>query len=167
MFKKVKQAFGMSVEKSRHELEVSDSPKNPVIHVNDLKEHLVGMYEYKENQDHEIDMLNQRIEELKSIEQMYRAALITLDEYKRTTERAEQNARQEKGKNQQYEKQINTINGELNSFKIRENMMKDYKEQVKHEVILKTKEGLLDLILKHKGNLSKKLIKDLINDYQS
>ena len=147
------------------QVQVIDAPENPVIKVSDLKEHMVSLFEYREQQENEIDYLKNRVEDGEKNLQMYKASLVTLDEYKKIIDRHVTKVTDLTEKIEHLKKELSEKNDYINTYKVKENMMRDYKQQVHKEIRQELLKNIISNIKLIKGNLSKRHVIEVINDF--
>lgn len=161
--KKSLMAYFKSKAKKNEEL-VVDTSTEISIAVPDIKQYLVDEYERTRVLQLTNESLEQQLEEAKAIKLKYDAALVTLDEYSRRIKSSEFSITREKEKNANMQQELSKMRDELNSYKIQMTRAAITKEDMRDEIVEAYKQELIDKINKHKGNLSKKIVCDLIAD---
>lgn len=137
-----------------------------VVSVPDIKEYLVKEYERVNQLLLNNEVLERRLEEARELETKYNAALVTLDEYSKRVDAAEQRIERQRELTEFERKRARAANDELNSYKIKLNDAALTKEEIKAEIIDQTKAGIISQIKDTKGNLSKKMICDIVGAYR-
>ena len=132
--------------------------------VPDIKQYLVDEYERSRALQLTNEGLEQQLEEAKAVQLKYDAALVTLDEYSRRIKSSEFSITREKEKCASMQHELDKMRDELNSYKIQLNRAAITKEAIRDEIVEAYKRELIDKINKHKGNLSKKNVCELIAD---
>lgn len=143
------------------------------IKVPDLKQYLVSGYEEIREVKKQNSILEKELEEQKKNELLYKATLVTLNEFRKRDEENKSEIEGLKNKIIDKNEEINNINNELNTYKIREQEVEVKKIQIEKEIENaeycareELKKNLKNKVKETKGNLSKdKVVKiiDLIN----
>ena len=151
-------------------------PKKPIVQevsIPDLKQYLVNGYEEIRQVKQENLKLETELENQKKFEQLYGGALVTLEEFRRRDEENNKEIGKLKEKIKQKQDELDTLNSELNTYKIKqyeydkkEAKMKQIIEEEKATVLCKIKENLSYKIENTKGRLSKVDIINIINNFK-
>lgn len=149
-------------------------PKKPIVQevsVPDLKQYLVNGYEEIRKVKQKNSELENQLEEQKKFEQLYGGALVTLEEFRRRDEENNKEIGKLKEKIKQKQDELDTLNSELNTYKIKQYEYDKKEENIKKEIemeIYKTlgeaKKRLCCIIKDTKGTLSKNGVVDIINN---
>lgn len=140
------------------------------IKVPDLKQYLVNGYEeIRQVKQKNIELENQ-LEEQKKFEQLYEGTLVTLSEFKQRDDDNKKENERLRGIIENKNKEINNINSQLNTYKIKQieydkrekNLKNEIEENVKSKIAI-LKETLCSKIKNTKGNLKKERIIEIIN----
>lgn len=139
------------------------------IKVPDLKQYLVNGYEEIRQVKKENIELENQLEEEKKNKQLYEGALVTLSEFKQRDKDNKNEIDRLKNKIKEKEQEINNINSQLNTYKIRQieydkrekNLKNEINENVKAKIDI-LKDNICNEIKNTKGNLSKDRIIDII-----
>lgn len=142
-----------------------DKRQDIVVAVPDIKEHLVKEYERVNDLLLENKGLEQQLEEARETEMKYKAALVTLDEYSKRLESAKTDIDILKGTIRNKNEEIRQSRDEVNSYKIKFNEAAITKSEIEAEIVDEAKKGIISLVNGLKGNLSKKIVCDIINSY--
>ena len=140
------------------------------IKVPDLKQYLVNGYEeIRKVKQKNIELENQLEEENKN-KQLYEGTLVTLSEFKQRDDDNKKEINRLENKIKEKDKEINNINSQLNTYKIKQieydKREKNLKNEIEKSIKLKIeilKETLCNKIKNTKGNLSKEKIIEIIN----
>ena len=139
------------------------------IKVPDLKQYLVNGYEEIRQVKKENIELENQLEEEKKNKQLYEGALVTLSEFQQRDKDNKNEINRLKNKIKEKEQEINNINSQLNTYKIRQieydkrekNLKNEINENVKRKINI-LKDNICNKIKNTKGNLSKDKIIDII-----
>lgn len=140
--------------------------KKAVISVPEIKEYLLNEFEKVEILNRTIQELEAELEKAKEIDQKYAAALVTLDQYSRRLEFADKSTQKAKSDHSSMYEKYRGVCDELNSFKIKFNKLATEKEEMKLEIVDQFKTELILMINNYKGNLSKKIVSQIISEAQ-
>lgn len=139
------------------------------IKVPDLKQYLVNGYEEIRKVKQENIELENRLEEEKKNKQLYDGALVTLDEFRRRDDDNKKEIERLKQKLEDKQDEIDNLNSELNTYKIKQNEYdkkeKNLKQEIEEEkrwVLANYKKRLCNDIRNTKGVLSKDKVISLI-----
>ncbi len=135
-----------------------------VVSVPDIKEYLVNEYERVEKLRRKNEDLESQLEDARELKYKYDAALVTLDEYKKRLERAEQALDRERQKVEDARKETATIKDANNSYKIMLHDAALTKEEIADEIVVEFKSCLAENFNKIKGNLSRSMVAKIINE---
>lgn len=135
-----------------------------VVEVADIKEYLVNEYERVDKLRQKNEELESELEEARKLKFKYDAALVTLDEYKKRLERADQQIDKERQKVADARKETAKAKDELNSCKIILHDAALTKEAIKDEIVAEFKSNLVENINAVKGSLSKMIVAKIINE---
>ena len=135
-----------------------------VVEVADIKEYLVNEYERVDKLRQKNEELELQLEQARELKFKYDAALVTLDEYKKRLERADQQIEKEKQRVEIARKETAKAKDELNSYKIIMHDTALTKEAIMDEVVLEFKSNLVENFNAVKGNLSKMIVAKIINE---
>ena len=139
------------------------------IKVPDLKQYLVNGYqEIRQVKKENVELENQ-LEEEKKNRQLYEGALVTLSEFQQRDKDNKNEINRLKNKIKEKEEEINDINSQLNTYKIRQieydkrenNLKNEINENVKNRINI-LKENICNKIKNTKGNLSKDRMIEII-----
>lgn len=139
------------------------------IKVPDLKQYLVNGYEeIRQVKKEKIELENQ-LEEEKKNKQLYEGALVTLSEFQQRDKDNKNEINRLKNKIKEKEQEINNINSQLNTYKIRQieydkrekNLKNEINENVKRKINI-LKDNICNKIKNTKGNLSKDKVIDIV-----
>ena len=139
-------------------------PQELQIKVPDIKEYLVREYEAAKDRELQIECLEIRLKEADELKMKYDAAMITLKEYRDRLDNEE--AKKDKLR-QKIEKETaakHEARDELNSYKIKFHELNRTKDELRDEVIDDVKRNIIENIQKHKGNLSKRAVIEIIEN---
>lgn len=139
---------------------LSDAPV--VVAVPDIKEYLVKEYERARELVARIEELEKQLEEAELVRDQYKAAMVTLEEYSGRAKSAETKLSSERQKTAAAKEETKKALDKINSYKILMNNAALTKEEIKEEVVDEVKKAIIDEVAKLKGNLSKKIVYDLI-----
>lgn len=139
------------------------------IKVPDLKQYLVNGYEEIRQVKKENIELENQLEEEKKNRQLYEGALVTLSEFRQRDKDNKNEIDRLKNKIKEKEQEINNINSQLNTYKIKQieydkrekNFKNEINENVKRKINI-LKDNICNKIKNTKGNLSKDKIIDII-----
>ena len=139
------------------------------IKVPDLKQYLVNGYEEIRQVKKENIELENQLEEEKKNKQLYEGTLVTLSEFQQRDKDNKNEIDRLKNKIKEKEQEINNINSQLNTYKIRQieydkrekNLKNEINENVKRKINI-LKDNICNKIKNTKGNLSKDKIIDII-----
>ena len=139
------------------------------IKVPDLKQYLVNGYEEIRQVKKENIELENQLEEEKKNKQLYEGALVTLSEFQQRDKDNKNEINRLKNKIKEKEQEINNINSQLNTYKIKQieydkrekNLKNEINENVKTKIDI-LKDNICNKIKNTKGNLSKDKIIDII-----
>lgn len=149
-------------KKNETSLVVKEQPV--VISVPDIKEYLVNEYERVDKLRMENERLESQLEKAMEMKYKYDAALVTLDEYKKRLERAEQSLEREKRKVEDARNETAKVKDEINSYKILLHDAALTKEEMTDEITSELKSDLVERIKKTTGNLSRSVVVKIINE---
>ena len=138
------------------------------IKVPDLKQYLVNGYEEIRQVKKENIELENQLEEEKKNKQLYEGALVTLSEFQQRDKDNKNEINRLKNKIKEKEQEINNINSQLNTYKIKQieydkrekNLKNEINENVKTKIDI-LKDNICNKIKNTKGNLSKDKIIDI------
>ncbi len=139
------------------------------IKVPDLKQYLVNGYEEIRQVKKENIELENQLEEEKKNKQLYEGALVTLSEFQQRDKDNKNEIDRLKNKIKEKEQEINNINSQLNTYKIRQieydkrekNLKNEINENVKRKINI-LKDDICNKIKNTKGNLSKDKVIDIV-----
>ena len=139
------------------------------IKVPDLKQYLVNGYEEIRQVKKENIELENQLEEEKKNRQLYEGALVTLSEFRQRDKDNKNEIDRLKNKIKEKEQEINNINSQLNTYKIKQieydkrekNLKNEINENVKRKINI-LKDNICNKIKNTEGNLSKDKIIDII-----
>ena len=139
------------------------------IKVPDLKQYLVNGYEEIRQVKKENIELENQLEEEKKNKQLYEGALVTLSEFQQRDKDNKNEINRLKNKIKEKEQEINNINSQLNTYKIRQieydkrekNLKNEINENVKRKINI-LKDNICNKIKNTKGNLSKDKVIDIV-----
>ena len=139
------------------------------IKVPDLKQYLVNGYEEIRQVKKENIELENQLEEEKKNKQLYEGALVTLSEFRQRDKDNKNEINRLKNKIKEKEQEINNINSQLNTYKIRQieydkrekNLKNEINENVKRKINI-LKDNICNKIKNTKGNLSKDKVIDIV-----
>ena len=139
------------------------------VKVPDLKQYLVNGYEEIRQVKKENIELENQLEEEKKNRQLYEGALVTLSEFKQRDKDNKNEIDRLKNKIKEKEQEINNINSQLNTYKIRQieydkrekNLKNEINENVKRKINI-LKDNICNKIKNTKGNLSKDKVIDIV-----
>ena len=139
------------------------------IKVPDLKQYLVNGYEEIRQVKKENIELENQLEEEKKNKQLYEGTLVTLSEFQQRDKDNKNEINRLKNKIKEKEQEINNINSQLNTYKIKQieydkrekNLKNEINENVKTKIDI-LKDNIRNKIKNTKGNLSKDKIIDII-----
>ena len=146
------------------EREVERRQELATVQVRDIKEYLLDEYERSQKLFEQNEKLKVQILEVEEIKIKYDATLVTLDEYKARLESYDRRFLEQEEKLQQAKEKTMQTRDELNDYKIKFQRASITKEEIKAEIEMEVKNDILDRIMKHKGNLSKKTAADIIKN---
>lgn len=138
----------------------------PSIPVRDLKEYLVRDFQQIQANEIEISNLNKQIERLEKIEIEYKATLITLEEFDSRIEREKKKNEELYERNIELKQTIKELNEKINDCAIREKQAIDKINNCQDVVLKEYKKALFKEIKNIKGNLTKKMIYDIIDSFE-
>ena len=156
----------MNFFKKNKENELVVQNNLPTIPVRDLKEYLVKDFQQIEADRIEINRLKKEIDRLEQIELKYNATLITLEEFDARVEREKQRNQELLEKINVQKEHIKELNEKINDCAIREKQAIDKINNCQNVVLKEYKKALLKEIKNIKGNLSKKMICDIIDSFE-
>lgn len=155
--------------------EFQEEKTNELVAVNDLKQYVVDAYEKEKTLSSSIEQMKNEIKELK--DKLKEAAIekVVLDQKNDEVNRLESRVSQRERKIGLLEDSIDSLKNDLNTYRIKyrdtEKTIEDLKIQNKQEtsnqVMIgrdKLKSNLMQQVEEHKGNLSKKIVLDLISN---
>ena len=156
----IKEKIVMLIPKKENEKEIK---------VPDLKQYLVNGYEEIRQVKKENIELENQLEEEKKNKQLYEGALVTLSEFQQRDTDNKNEINRLKNKIKEKEQEINNINSQLNTYKIKQieydkrekNLKNEINENVKTKIDI-LKDNICNKIKNTKGNLSKDKIIDII-----
>lgn len=157
IFKRIKETSLATKEDKRQDI---------IVNVPDIKEYLVKEYERVNDLVLINKGLEQQLEEARETETKYKAALVTLDEYSKRLKSAETGINHLKGAIQNKNEEIRQTRDEVYSYKIKFDEAAITKSEIETEIVNEVKVGIISLINSLKGNLSKKIVCDIINSYR-
>ena len=139
------------------------------IKVPDLKQYLVNGYEEIRQVKKENIELENQLEEEKKNRQLYEGALVTLSEFQQRDKDNKNEIDRLKNKIKEKEQEINNINSQLNTYKIKQieydkrekNLKNEINENVKRKINI-LKDNICNKIKNTKGNLSKDKVIDIV-----
>lgn len=139
------------------------------IKIPDLKQYLVNGYEEIRQVKKENIELENQLEEEKKNKQLYEGTLVTLSEFQQRDKDNKNEIDRLKNKIKEKEQEINNINSQLNTYKIRQieydkrekNLKNEINENVKTKVDI-LKDNICNKIKNTKGNLSKDKVIDIV-----
>ena len=139
------------------------------VKVPDLKQYLVNGYEEIRQVKKENIELENQLEEEKKNRQLYEGALVTLSEFQQRDKDNKNEIDRLKNKIKEKEQEINNINSQLNTYKIRQieydkrekNLKNEINENVKRKINI-LKDNICNKIKNTKGNLSKDKVIDIV-----
>lgn len=139
------------------------------IKIPDLKQYLVNGYEEIRQVKKENIELENQLEEEKKNKQLYEGALVTLSEFRQRDKDNKNEINRLKNKIKEKEQEINNINSQLNTYKIRQieydkrekNLKNEINENVKRKINI-LKDNICNKIKNTKGNLSKDKVIDIV-----
>ena len=139
------------------------------VKVPDLKQYLVNGYEEIRQVKKENIELENQLEEEKKNKQLYEGALVTLSEFQQRDKDNKIEIDRLKNKIKEKEQEINNINSQLNTYKIRQieydkrekNLKNEINENVKRKINI-LKDNICNKIKNTKGNLSKDKVIDIV-----
>lgn len=139
------------------------------IKVPDLKQYLVNGYEEIRQVKKENIELESQLEEEKKNRQLYEGTLVTLSEFQQRDIDNKNEINRLKNKIKEKEQEINNINSQLNTYKIKQieydkrekNLKNEINENIKVKINI-LKDNLCNKIKTTKGNLSKDKIIEII-----
>lgn len=143
--------------------EVSDAI---VVAVPDIKEYLVREYERVNDLKLINEGLEQQLELAKETEMKYRASLVTLDEYRKRLKSSEDEIDRLKSVIKNKNDEVRRAMDEVYSYKIKFNDAAITKSEIEAEVIDEVKADIISMINSVKGNLSKKVVCDIVDSYR-
>ncbi len=157
IFKKIKET-GLVPKK--------DETEAIVVPVPDIKEYLVREYERVNDLKLINEGLEQQLELARETEMKYKATLVTLDEYSKRLKYAESEIERVKGNVKLKTEEVRKAKDELYSYQIKFNDAALTKQEIEIEIVDEVKADLISRINGIKGNLSKKIVYDVINSYK-
>ena len=139
------------------------------VKVPDLKQYLVNGYEEIRQVKKENIELENQLEEEKKNKQLYEGTLVTLSEFQQRDKDNKNEINRLKNKIKEKEQEINNINSQLNTYKIRQieydkrekNLKNEINENVKRKINI-LKDNICNKIKNTKGNLSKDKVIDIV-----
>lgn len=139
------------------------------IKIPDLKQYLVNGYEEIRQVKKENIELENQLEEEKKNKQLYEGALVTLSEFQQRDKDNKNEINRLKNKIKEKEQEINNINSQLNTYKIKQieydkrekNLKNEINENVKRKINI-LKDNICNKIKNTKGNLSKDKVIDIV-----
>lgn len=139
------------------------------IKVPDLKQYLVNGYEEIRQVKKENIELENQLEEEKKNKQLYEGTLVTLSEFQQRDKDNKNEINRLKNKIKEKEQEINNVNSQLNTYKIRQieydkrekNLKNEINENVKRKINI-LKDNICNKIKNTKGNLSKDKVIDIV-----
>lgn len=139
------------------------------VKVPDLKQYLVNGYEEIRQVKKENIELENQLEEEKKNKQLYEGTLVTLSEFQQRDKDNKNEINKLKNKIKEKEQEINNINSQLNTYKIRQieydkrekNLKNEINENVKRKINI-LKDNICNKIKNTKGNLSKDKVIDIV-----
>jgi hypothetical protein len=137
-----------------------------VVAVPDIKEYLVKEYERANSLKLINEGLEEQIKNARETEIKYNATLVTLNEYSSRLERAERDITRWKNNYNQAQQDVKSAIDEVNSYKIKLNETAITKSEITQEIVNEVKADIILKINNHKGNLSKKIVCDIIGSYE-
>lgn len=137
-----------------------------VVAVPDIKEYLVKEYERVNNLKLINEGLEQQLEEAREIKLRYEATLVTLDEYSKRLESAESQIKSQRHTTDNVRAELRAARDEVNSYKIKFNNAAITKAELEREIVDEVKQGIISKINSCKGNLSKKIVCEIISSYE-
>lgn len=135
-----------------------------VVSIPDIKEYLVNEYERVDKLRQKNEYLELQLEQARETKYKYDAALVTLDEYKKRLERAEQSLEREKQKVEDARKETAKVKDEINSYKILLHDAALTKEAITEEIVCEFRSTLIENFNRIKGNLSRRIVAKIINE---
>lgn len=153
--------FSFTPKKSEELTVVPDTEIS--VAIPDIKQYLVEEYERVNELKLINEGLEQELEKSQEVKIKYDAALVTLDEYSRRLKSTELSIAKEKEKTENVKRELKAAIDEVNSYKIKLSHAALTKEELKEEIREDLKTEIISKINNHKGNLSKKIVCELIN----
>ena len=143
---------------------VLKKPKQEVITVDvpDIKEYLVQEYERVNNLKLINESLEQQLEQSKEIRLKYDAAMVTLNEYSQRLKHYEEKMLLQNEKITKANHDVMAARDEVNSYKIQFTNAAITKEEIAEEIAEEIKNKIIYNINSHKGNLSKKIVCEIV-----
>lgn len=132
------------------------------VKVRDIKEYLLDEYERSQKLFEQNERLKGQMLKAEEIKIKYDATLVTLDEYKTRLESYDRRFLEQEEKYNQAKEETRIVRDELNDYKIKFQRASITKEEIKAEIEREVKNDIIDRIMKHKGNLSKKTVVDIV-----
>lgn len=155
----------MSIFKKSLALQKSKE-QNIIVSVPDIKEYLVKEYERVNDLKLINEGLEQQLKEATELKLKYEATLVTLDEYSKRLERAEREIKDWKESYRRARQDVQSANDEVNSYKIKFNNAAITKAEIEQEIVEEVKADIILKINSCKGNLSKKVVCEIISTYE-
>ena len=134
------------------------------VQVRDIKEYLLDEYERSQKLFEQNERLKGQMLKAEEIKIKYDATLVTLDEYKTRLESYDRRFLEQEEKCNQAKEETRIVRDELNDYKIKFQRASITKEEIKAEIEREVKNDIIDRIMKHKGNLSKKTAVDIVKN---
>lgn len=144
----------------------NDNEREVVVAVPDIKEYLVKEYERVQNLKLINEGLEQRLEMARETENKYSATLVTLDEYSKRLDRAENEIKEWKRHTENARQDLKAARDEVHSYKIKFTNAAITKEEIEREIVEETQAAIISIFSNHKGNLSKKTVCEIISAYK-
>lgn len=167
LFKRIKEKrFVERIKEKRLVVKKACDDREIVVAVPDIKEYLVKEYERVNNLVLINEGLEQQLEKAKETKLKYDATLVTLNEYSTRLDRAEQEITRWKNNYNQAQQDIISAKNEVNSYKIKLNETAITKSEITREIVDEVKADIISEINNRKGNLSKKIVCDIIASYE-
>ena len=138
---------------------------NQIIAVTDIKEYLVKEYERANDLMLQNEGLKQELEKAGETEVKYNATLVTLDEYSKRLEFAENEIKKKERTIEQTKQDLRAERDKVNSYKIKFNNAAITKAEIEEEIVEEVKADIISKIRSCKGNLSKKAVCEIIAEY--
>ncbi|MBR5782889.1 MAG: hypothetical protein IKY33_01535 [Clostridia bacterium] len=143
-------------------VEIAAEEAPVTITVPDIKEYLLKEYERTAALQQRIAELEAELEEALVLDPKYKATLVTLNEYSKRLSVAEEHIERLKAEKEKVRRDAVCARDEINSYKIKLNNAAIEKEEMRAEVEEELRAVLIQKINAHKGNVSKKIVCEII-----